>query len=171
MDEEKDGSPKVTKVKASKSQASRKAPLKSISLVPKVPHPGSTSTAGVQRGGGVEGGVEGGEGGGKIGLDVEKLKSILKGFGEYPAKYRSVTAFSLHDIMDKNDIYLLISLPPLSPSLGRSSGVTYCNSLRTMWLIVPSWTKVPTLPLPTSTKHTPSRAGSYSECCRGNHTH
>ena len=111
MDEEKDGSPKVTKVKASKSQASRKAPLKSISLVPKAPHPGSTSTAGVQRGGGVEGGVEGGEGGGKVGLDVEKLKSILKGFGEYPAKYRSVTAFSSHD---KPDIYLFISLPPLS---------------------------------------------------------
>ena len=104
MDEEKDGSPKVTKVKASKSQGSRKAPLKSISLVPKAPHPGSTSTAGVQRGGG----VEGGEGGGKIGLDVEKLKSILKGFGEYPAKYRSVTAFSLYDIMDKP-----AHLPPL----------------------------------------------------------
>ena len=114
MDEEKDGSPKVTKVKASKSQGSRKAPLKSISLVPKAPYPGSTSTAGVQRGGG----VEGGEGGGKIGLDVEKLKSILKGFGEYPAKYRSVTAFSLYDIMDKPAHLpprsLPVSLLPLS---------------------------------------------------------
>lgn len=113
MDEEGDDSPKVTKVKASKSQASRKAPLKSISLVPKAPHPRSTSTAEVQRGGG----VEGGEGGEKIGLDVEKLKSILKGFGEYPAKYRSATAFSIHDIMDELDAYLLISLSALSLSL------------------------------------------------------
>ena len=164
MDEEGDDPPKVTKVKASRSQsrqASRKAPLKSISLVPKAPHPSSTGTAGAQRGGG----VEGGEGGG---LDVEKLKSILKGFGEYPAKYRSVTAFSLHDILNEPDVYLLISL--LSHTPGRSSGVTYSNSLRTMWLTVPSWTKAPIPPLPTSTKPTPSRAGSYSGCCRGNHT-
>ena len=108
MDEEGDDPPKVTKVKASRSQASRKAPLKSISLVPKVPHPSSTGT-GAQRGGG-GGGVEGGESGGRTGLDVEKLKSILKGFGEYPAKYRSVTAFSLHDILNEPDVYLLIFL-------------------------------------------------------------
>ena len=104
MDEEGDDPPKVTKVKPSRSQASRKAPLKSISLVPKPPHPSST---GAQRGGG---GVEGGEGEGRTGLDVEKLKSILKGFGEYPAKYRSVTAFSLHDILNEPDVYLLIFL-------------------------------------------------------------
>ena len=72
--------PKVTKVTSSRAQsrpAARKAPLKTTPLVPRPPHPGV-------QGWGAE--AEGGQ----RGLDMEKLKSILTGFGEYPAKYRSV---------------------------------------------------------------------------------
>ena len=36
-----------------------------------------------------------GEGRGRFGLDVSKLHSILQGYGEYPAKYRSVKCLSL----------------------------------------------------------------------------
>lgn len=41
-----------------------------------------------------------GEGGpGRLGLDVGKLHSILRGYGEYPAKYRSANAYHLHGVL------------------------------------------------------------------------
>ena len=79
---EKSHPPKVTKVTSSRAKnrpGAQKAHLKTTPLVPKPAHPG------------VQGREAEGEGeGGQKGLDMEKLKSILTGFGEYPAKYRSV---------------------------------------------------------------------------------
>lgn len=62
-------------------QRSHKTPYKTKKLNPKRTH--------LEKEEGEEGGGEGGEGVGLGGLDREKLVSILRAHGEYPAKYRA----------------------------------------------------------------------------------
>ena len=94
VEEERDansGTPKVLKMTSSRHQSqgkrassSRKTTHKSTRLTPQ---PQEGGEGGEGRGG------EGAKaGGGKTVLDVNKLKSILKGYGEYPAKYRYADA-------------------------------------------------------------------------------
>ena len=77
--------PKVSKMTYSRPQTQGKRASSSHKSTRLTPRPQAGGEG--ESGGGGEG-VKAEGGGGKMALDVDKLKSILKGYGEYPAKYR-----------------------------------------------------------------------------------
>ena len=85
--------PKVSKMTSSRHQTQGKRASKTA-------HKSTRLTPQPQDGGEEEEGrgeerMKAGGGEGKMALDVNKLKSILKGYGEYPAKYRYVCVVAL----------------------------------------------------------------------------
>ena len=121
---------------------------------------------------GEERGKEGESHPGKFGLDFGKLNSILRGYGEYPSKYRSVNNVSYRIVFMTNTCRCTIVIIFLCHHnfflmTGVSFGVAFCVSQRTTRPTAASWRGGPTQPTFTYTSSTQSRAGSCSGCCRG----